>query len=1028
MPCLNQYIDCHKDAVRPPLMWFWGGKITDQEIKYQIGQFAASGIKEFFIHPGSNLDIDDYLSDEFFRLIRTAQETAALFGMHCSIYDDYNWPSGSNGGLTFKKHPWTQNKPMQILNKDLHVGATADIYIRGELVGAWIEFNDKMRRYIDITDEITVEKCGEHTRIQYKNTYNLTGSLTIAYTFAPTEPCVSGELASFSTSTPGTLDACNPDATDLFLREGPGKYYEHSADLFGNVIRRVFTDELSCAGFDFNRDTRPYTSILPEEFYKDHGYPLKDAIIGVASKRDTDEFVKMRFDYFSTMSRLFTENFMHRYADWCHDHGVALTGHLSGEGLVDHHTFMGNFYDAIRHFDIPGVDNILSKRYMDHPHFGFAEKMLASVAKFAGKQYTLCETYTGSGWDMTMEEAKRIAGLIVMRGVSIILYMGAFYSCATGSGKYFPNAYAPSHSWQNPLFSGYGVLSDYIQARGALCAETKPCSGALIMVPQYEHYVKYPEAGDINHAWLSAGVAAMNAGICLDVWYEQLIDDTRVADGRIICKGYQYDALIVPRCNYSSQKVLDMMMEFAQQGGKIVFVESVPFSAADTAKKYDFSFLFESEIPVSGCYRAVFNKNAAFFHLGPREIFDLNTFSADIKAFIGKQELPFCSCRVPKEIVTEQRTGDDFDLCFLMNTSDAETAAVIGLPDTGTVEVLSGIEDISAPQPYREEGKSYLECAIAPSELIAVVVHRDGAARSETAKTVPAADKRRTVILDGEWEFEPVGGNFLPLRVKFLQRNPVVNDELFEKAKYPNPDYACFEIPIETGTRYGDRWAACAVFHVEDLPDRLTVIAEMDHVDVVYINALPLKNLEHTHLWGTNDYTTDALPYIKKGLNSVLIVGKLPGWAMYHQLNSIVLRGNFSVQNDAIANPRTIIKPYSYNHQGYRYFSGTAVYRSRFTLSEGFTGVNLELDTADIAEVLINGISAGKILWRPYRFDITKLCKPGSNDIKLRLTSNNAAVMTLETVELLYQSVARYSQDVPVQNCGIRSAPVLSIK
>ena len=32
-----------------------------------------------------------------------------------------------------------------------------------KLVGAWIEFNDKMRRYIDITDEITVEKCGEHT-------------------------------------------------------------------------------------------------------------------------------------------------------------------------------------------------------------------------------------------------------------------------------------------------------------------------------------------------------------------------------------------------------------------------------------------------------------------------------------------------------------------------------------------------------------------------------------------------------------------------------------------------------------------------------------------------------------------------------------------------------------------------------------------------------------------------------------------------------------------------------------------------
>ncbi|MDD2502441.1 MAG: hypothetical protein PHG58_01080, partial [Clostridia bacterium] len=118
----------------------------------------------------------------------------------------------------------------------------------------------------------------------------------------------------------------------------------------------------------------------------------------------------------------------------------------------------------------------------------------------------------------------------------------------------------------------------------------------------------------------------------------------------------------------------------------------------------------------------------------------------------------------------------------------------------------------------------------------------------------------------------------------------------------------------------------------------------------------------------------------------------------------------------------------SYNQQGYQYFSGTGVYRTRFVLDEDFEEVMLELDTADVVEIIINGTTTAKTLWRPYNFDITELCKIGDNDIELRLISTNAAVMTLETIELMYQSVAKYDENVPIQNCGIRSAPVLVIK
>jgi hypothetical protein len=47
----------------------------------------------------------------------------------------------------------------------------------------------------------------------------------------------------------------------------------------------------------------------------------------------------------------------------------------------------------------------------------------------------------------------------------------------------------------------------------------------------------------------------------------------------------------------------------------------------------------------------------------------------------------------------------------------------------------------------------------------------------------------------------------------------------------------------------------------------------------------------------------------------------------------------------------------------------------------------------DVAEVELNGKALGRRLWRPYRYDVTDIVRPGSNQITVRVTNTLANQM-----------------------------------
>jgi hypothetical protein len=76
-------------------------------------------------------------------------------------------------------------------------------------------------------------------------------------------------------------------------------------------------------------------------------------------------------------------------------------------------------------------------------------------------------------------------------------------------------------------------------------------------------------------------------------------------------------------------------------------------------------------------------------------------------------------------------------------------------------------------------------------------------------------------------------------------------------------------------------------------------------------------------------------------------------------------------------------------------YSGSATYRKTFSLGADDLGAGRRLildlgEVRDVAEVSVNGERVGRLLWRPYRLDVTDALEPGENVIEVTVTNTPA--------------------------------------
>ncbi len=965
----------------PLLMWFWNDVITEEQITFQMEKMREQRIFNFFIHPACGCNVE-YLSDRYMELIQHVVREAKRLGMYYWIYDEYEFPSGTAGGMLIQQYPQYRKKIMRVYDRTL--GGPGDL-VRltsdGEFIGAQMITEKHGKNYVrDVSDQCVLTRQGELTQLDFfYRECNASARLLFYFCEVDRTPHPSGANRVGVDRILGYVDTLNYDAITKYIEMTHERYKQFIGEEFGKTVRGVFTDEPIPHYCYHYTSVGAWSDTFDAEFEKDHGYSLRPWLYTLWNiEAKSPEEIRAQSDYRHTIKRLFLRNFSDQVNDWCKANDLYFTGHYNGEEDLMNHLSIGDLLDALMRMGVPGIDAIYCQNLINTQEFNVAGKVVSSAAKFSGANRTLCETYTGSGWRLRFPTMKRIANRLLMLGVNWIQYMGGFYSTG-GSAKNFPFGFAPSHNYQNTLFAHYHELNNYIGGFQALSAATRPDSKVLLMIPLQQtirdrhHWINgqwdAPDAfaSFYDLFFINTVNALLKEGVGYDMFSENMTDKITVHDGWVEAFGYRYDTFIFPRMYYVNSQTRALIEKLRANHVKMIFTHELP--TVDTGTGEPFALGFDAEQDLQA--------DAEAYFILPHGEYDLDAHRSALRAVIGERIL---NLQADEGIYLTQRSNADAQVWFLCNDSEAAACAEI--------DALPGMQVLTANSEAPvactvENGRMKLR--LDGWQMVAIV--RDMQGSELPVSTEAPAWSKSTTVLDAPYEFTTVEGNVLPLDYEMFDPETGI----WEPCPFM---YFAENVHLRPEEPYKLR----AKFVIETMPEAVELKAEVWNVTKLTVNGTDLEYCVNDKRGSPFDYTVDATAMLHVGENCIEVEGIARNFSMFIRPPYLYLSGDFGVDAEKrMVEPVHRIANVGWEQIGYPWFSGDGVFKTSFSVEDGFEKVVLTVPTRDIASVWVNGQFVGKRLWLAEEVDITTAVRPGENALEVRVTSTRANMYGCET-------------------------------
>ena len=516
----------------PRVFWGWNGKITEQEAINQLKDFKDKGISGVFVHARAGL-LTEYMGEEWMNAFEKTVEFCEKADLEVWIYDEYGWPSGFGGGKVYEKSEQFKEKYLEGKRcRKSELGEDAD------KVYAAYSFNNG--GYVRVEKEESDKEY--YFAIKRVNDYY--------------------------------VDVTDKDAIDYFIEVTHEEYKKRFSAHFGKTIKGVFTDEPHVPP-----QGMPLGKYIKEEFFALNGYPLEEAVPYVLF--DEGDYRKKRYDYWKTISKLFTENYVKKYDDWCEKNGLIMTGHFAcEEGLVDQIPVCGGVMPLYEKEGMIGID-ALGNRFIPP----LAYKQAESVAFQTGKRKILCETYAGSGYDCTFKELAGIWANQAAFGVNVPCLSISMYSLVGNRKRDYPQFF----SYQMPFWDKSKVLFDEMASVNSRLYEGERTAPILVVHPKTSAWEEsgYGERSRIMA--ISAGLRNLTESLIdlqadFDFGDEQFMQNHGIVNGKILSVGKcDYSAVIVPEISQIDKATLCIIKEFYKNGGVVISLNPAPV-AVDCGK------------------------------------------------------------------------------------------------------------------------------------------------------------------------------------------------------------------------------------------------------------------------------------------------------------------------------------------------------------------------------------------------------------------------------------------------------------
>ena len=513
-----QQFETPSDLKRPVYSWEWSCKLSKERIRKQLEEIKKHDVHTVYILPMpptfrpdstySELNVP-YMGEEYLKFMRYTAECAKELDMVMWLYDEPGWPSGNAGREVVDSDPSTAIK--------------------------WVE-----KREVTV-EKGTVYRPGKEVIATFDEGVRITGD------FCPDKDVTVLEYFWDGRRRFSRADLLEPKTTEKFIECTYEKHYKETGDLFGNVIKYMFTDEPSVIGY-------PWPYDFAERFIETYGYDIRDYMpLFLCDGKKSEKGIEVCIHYHELISNLFAERYFGTIQKWCHDHNIEFVGHIDRDHEIRDlkRCKYGYLMNIMRKFDVPGIDVIIRQVYpAENPcaeGYGFFPRIASSAAAQNGKKDALTESFGVAGAGMTPDMLRYVVNYQLIRGINILQFQSldskenAPSRPLTGKEQTLTDYYPEFHTYAarvSQLITLGDTMADtalYIPVRDIFASDEYECQAAA----DFE----------------AAGYELEKMGIDFD-----LIDDTvireAVRDGDALKIGLAtYRNIIVPADMYMPEDV-----------------------------------------------------------------------------------------------------------------------------------------------------------------------------------------------------------------------------------------------------------------------------------------------------------------------------------------------------------------------------------------------------------------------------------------------------------------------------------------
>ena len=596
---------------RPYVRWWWNGdRVCPEELIRELQVMKDAGIGGVEISPiefpsgADSLGCPSliWLSDEWMDCLATVFRETKWLGMDCDLLVGSGWPFGSES-----LKPEERASILIAVAKPLAGGQHHDIKVEDliqEGTPAVTIVNP------DMTSEVVslllvpdpIGDLSEATEVKGQISDGILSLDVPKGDFQLHALIRYDSFASVINGAPGAagsqIDYMNATAIRDYL-DRMADAIEARTGTLSKHLRAFFVDNMELEGCNWTAD-------FAEEFQKRRGYDImpwfpfilfKMGRLGDVSRYSfgggktpafQEQVDRARYDFEITRMELNYERYTRTFLAWCREKGVKSRAQAYGRGFWP--------LDSSLDYDIPEGEswttNWLRHRigeemgdedYRRGRAYTMVNKYVSSAAHIAGKRVVSAEEMTNTYlvFRTTLEFLKVGSDMAAFSGITHSVWHGFNYSPPEAP---FPGwvQYGTFHNERNTWWPFVRQLNDYRARMSAVLQNVDLVAPVAILPANGDLWSELgaqnePFPVKLNTQWTSILWEAIHKnGGGADYVSEGVLRDASVVDGRLVCRTRAYDVLFLAGLKGIDEATLDKVDAFVRGGGRVFCVGDYP--------------------------------------------------------------------------------------------------------------------------------------------------------------------------------------------------------------------------------------------------------------------------------------------------------------------------------------------------------------------------------------------------------------------------------------------------------------------